>query len=291
MNSLQIAERNGAHWGSNDPNAWISDFAPKATVMHPFFREAVTPTIAIEVMNATVCGTTEFDGCRLVKGDGEGIDDLVEMHFIETGTCAGYLPQYVGRMVVFARITFGLIAGLKVKGYDLIHSHPHRLRPFSRTIQRNTTRELPVLIAESWSQNNMASFCSLFAVGANIIHPLFSAPITPEIAADVLNSAMNGQSVARAPRLLMGDGSGEFDYAEMAFEETGDQVGYLPETMGVMHSSFRIANGQIQEMLVHGYQAERSRFRPAALTNETAEPISIDMLASCAPHVVYRDPA
>ncbi|HTT99575.1 MAG TPA: hypothetical protein VMF58_16120 [Rhizomicrobium sp.] len=261
MNSMQIAERNGANWGSNDATSFTADFAPSALIHHPFFRQAVTPKIAVEVMNATVCGTTQFDGCRLLKGTGDGIDDLVEMHFIETGECADYRPQYLGRMVVFARIVDEAICHLKVKGYDLVHARPTQLRPFEREpIGRLNSHEMAHAIAESWSGNDMGRFTSLFGEGAMIIHPLFSAPITPEIAADVLNSAMRGVSEARGPKLLLGDGAGEFDIADMWFDETGDQIGFLPDTMGVMHSTVRIEGGSISEMIVHGYTPEKTRF-------------------------------
>lgn len=273
LSSLQIAERNGAHWGSNDPFAWMSDFAPSATIVHPFFREAVTPKVAVEVMNATVCGSTVFDGCRVLSGDGDGREDLVSMHFLETGECAGYQPQYIGRMVVLAKIRDGLIAGLKVKGYDLLHAHPNWLRPFTDKPERNSLLDLTPLIAETWASNDMSRFCALFAPQAQIVHPLFSAPITPHIAADVLNSAMRGQSVARAPRLLLGNGDGQLDVAEMAFEETGDQIGYVPETMGVMHSSCRIVDGQIQEMWVHGYQPEPNRLCSAPALSHLASEV------------------
>ena len=218
FNSVEFAQSHGSHWGENDASAWQDDFAPQALIEHPFFQQRVTPLTASEVMNSTVCGTTEFDGCRLIGGDGSGQKDLVEMHFVETGRCAGYKPLYHGRMVVFATIANEKITHLKVKGYDLLHVRPTGRRPFQRVNlapldATAVTKEL----ASTWANNDMERFVSMFSTNGVIIHPLFTAPITPEIAADVLNSAMKGQCVPHDPKLLCGDGSGEDDVHRYAF--------------------------------------------------------------------------
>jgi hypothetical protein len=170
-------------------------------------------------MNSTVCGTTEFDGCRLIGGDGSGQNDLVEMHFVETGRCAGYRPLNHGRPLVFSTIVNQKITHLKVKGYDLLNVRPTGRRPFQRVdLAPLDATAVTKERASTWANNDMAGFVSLFSTNGVIIHPLFTAPIAPEIAVGVMNSAMKEQSVPHDPKLLCGDGLGGDDCNDMHFD-------------------------------------------------------------------------
>lgn len=259
LSAMQLAQTIGNCWGKNDMAGFVSLFAPNALIVHPFFKEPISPKIAADVMNATVCGVTTYRGFVLQEGEGDGKSDVIEMYFDETGDIAQYKPSYIGRMAVQAEIKNHKFARLLVHGYDLINRYPSRVWPLERIeVGRPTTKELTERIAKAWGSNDMQTFVSLFAEDGLIMHPLFKAPITPEIAADVLNSAMRGISIPQEPKLITGDGSGEYDVFNMYVYETGQECGYSPDVMGIMHLTVRLINHRIKELYVHGYTPEPS---------------------------------
>ncbi len=254
LSAMQLAQTIGKFWGKNDMTGFVSLFDPNAMIVHPFFKEPISPQIAADVMNATVCGVTMYRGFVLQSGEGDGKSDAIEMYFDETGDVAPYKPAYVGRMAVQAQIKDHQFTKLVVHGYDLINQNPTRVWPLERIdVGQLTTQEITDRIAQAWGSNDMQTFVSLFTEDGLIMHPLFKAPITPEIASDVLNTAMRGISIPQTPKLITGDGSGEYDVADIYVYETGQECGYNPDTIGIMHLTAKIINHRIKELYVHGY--------------------------------------
>ncbi|NEZ93581.1 hypothetical protein EXM69_16955 [Clostridium botulinum] len=267
LSAIEMAGLAGEYWGKNDGKGFGNLFSEDAIIDHPFFTKGVSPNTVIDVLNCTVCGTTVYDGCKLINGTGDGIDDLIEMKFIDSGENSGYTPQYAGRMVIEATIKNHKFTKFEVPGYELIQYNPTSERELKEVdIGDIDTKELVKLVGQAWANNNMGLFLSLFSEKGIIYHPLFKTPITPIIAADVLNSAMNGVSIPHKPKILKGDGSGVNDTVDMYFDETGDELGYLPDNMGIMHITAKIENHKFVEFLVHGYTPTKSIFK-----NNTSE--------------------
>ncbi|MCA2504785.1 MAG: hypothetical protein IM550_06600 [Microcystis sp. M54BS1] len=254
LSALQLAQTIGRSWGTNDMSSFLSLFAQDATIIHPFFQEPISPTIAADVMNATVCGTTEYKGFVLLAGEGDGRQDIIEMYFDETGEAANYNPSYIGRMSVRAKLVDHRFTELCVRGYELIQRFPTRRSPLQRDdLGQLNTLDLSRHLVQAWTTNDMNRFVSLFAKNAPIMHPLFASPITPEIAADVLNSATRATSILQPLRLITGDGSGEYDTVNLFVYETGQEGGYIPNTAGILHMTAKIIDHRIEELFVHGY--------------------------------------
>ena len=261
LSAIEMAEIVGEYWGKNDGECFADLFSDDAIIDHPFFSKEVSPQTVVEILNCTVCGTTEYDGYKLIKGTGEGIDDLIEMKFIDTGENSGYKPQYAGRMVIESTIKNHKFTKFKVYGYELMQYNPTSARNLEQiNIGDVESAELVKLAGQAWENNNMSLFLSLFNEKGIIYHPLFMAPITPIIAADVLNSAMSGISIPHRPKIIKGDGKGINDVVDMYFDETGDQLGYLPDNMGIMHITAKIKNHRFVEFMVHGYTPTKSIF-------------------------------
>lgn len=259
--AMKLAEMIGRDWGNNTMDGFVSVFSPEAEIVHPFFRDPIPPRIAADVLNATVCGTTEYRGAVLIQGDGSGQDDVIDMYFDETGQTANYRPNYFGRMHVRAWIRDHQFTKLFVFGYELVQSNSTQPAPFQRLEMGDlNVAEITRCIGEAWGSNDMTTFISLFSEDGIIMHPLFRNPITPQVAADVLNSAMRGITVPLQPKSIVGNGRGEFDVVEMFFNETGSEAGGLPDIMGVMHCTAKIINHRIKELYVHGYTPAPSCF-------------------------------
>lgn len=278
LSAMEMAEIVGEYWGKNDGECFADLFSDDAIIDHPFFSKEVSPQTVVEILNCTVCGTTEYDGFKLIRGTGDGTDDLIQMKFIDAGENSGYKPQYAGRMVIEATIKDHKFIKFKVYGYELIQYNPTSERNLEHiNIGDIDSHELVKLAGQSWANNNMSLFLSLFNEVGMIYHPLFMSPITPIIAADVLNSAMNGISVPHKPKIIKGDGSGVDDVVDMYFDETGDQLGYLPDNMGIMHITAKIKNHRFVEFIVHGYTPTKSIFndRTAKEQHESKESIYV----------------
>jgi hypothetical protein len=258
---MELAECIGGAWGGNCMDGFVALFTEDAEIVHPFFRDPIPPSLAADVLNATVCGSTVYRGFVLLEGDASGENAVIDMYFDETGQAAGYQPNYLGRMAVRGYIRARRFQRLLVHGYELIQRAAAAASPFPRIdVGTPDTAELTKRLGDAWGSNDMQAFTSFFAEDGLIMHPLFRAPITPLVASDVLNSAMRGTTIARRPKLIVGDGSGKFDVVDMFFDETGDQAGRLPAIMGVMHCTAKVVGHRIQELYVHGYTAEPSRF-------------------------------
>lgn len=252
--TMQLVEAIGNYWGMNNMNGFVEIFDPNATIVHPFFKEPISPQIAADVLNATVCGVTIYRGFVLLEGKGDGKNDVIEMYFDETGDIAAYKPAYIGRMAVRAEIKNHQFTKLVVHGYDLINKNPTRVWPLQRLdIGSLSTKKITDRIVEAWGSNDMETFVSLFNEDGLIMHPLFKAPITPDIAADVLNSAMRGISIPHKVKLITGEGSGEYDVADLYVYETGQECGYYPNNIGILHMTVKIIEHRIKELYVHGY--------------------------------------
>ncbi|WDV46532.1 hypothetical protein PV797_02270 [Clostridiaceae bacterium M8S5] len=262
----------GEYWGKNDGKEFEDLFSEDAIIDHPFFSKEVSPQTVVEVLNSTVCGQTFYDGFELISGDGTGVDDVIKMSFIDTGDNAGYKPKYSGKMIIDAYIKDHKFTRFKVHGYDIVadKSAPNRITREIKLEDESTT-DLARMVGEAWMSNDMSLFLSLFDEEATIYHPLFNEPITPEIAADVLNSAMEGLSIAHKPKIVKGDGSGKEDTVDMYFDETGMQLGYLPDNMGTMHITGRVQDNKFVEFLVHGYTVCKSNINIETVTSITKE--------------------
>lgn len=120
LSSKEIAERLAATWGGNDMPTFLGLFAPGAVVDHVLLADPATPRVVAEVMNCNVKGATRLSGLALMKGDGSGTHDILDLEFEETGSEIGYAPTLVGRMSVSAEIRDHQIVHLKVLGYKVV---------------------------------------------------------------------------------------------------------------------------------------------------------------------------
>lgn len=281
--ALELAAIIGKDWGNNTMDAFVSLFSSDAEIIHPFFKDPIPPKIAADVLNATVCGTTEYRGAVLIEGDGRGDCDVIDMYFDETGQTGNYRPNYFGRMHVRAWIHEHQFHKLLVYGYELVQRDSTKGVPFRRVdLGSLNVEELTSRIGEAWGNNDMETFISLFSEDGIIMHPLFRHPITPQVAADVLNSAMRGITVPHQPKPIVGDGTGEFDVVDMYFDETGTQAGGLPNIMGVMHCTAKIVEHRFKELYVHGYTPAPSYFaerQRRLLPSQSTQTISVEAMS------------
>ena len=253
MNARQLAEYVGACWGENSEK-FESCFAEDAIIEHPFFSEPVSPKTAMEIMNATVKVNTSFNKVSILEGNGEGVDDVIRMEFIESGTCAGYVPEYDGNMIVDAWIKNHKFTKFKVYGYEVIENKNVNKQNINEKFSEfHSIEKLADDIAEAWMNNDMEKFVGLFSKDAKIFHPIINRPASPKEIADIINSGTEGISIPRKPKLISGEGDGRKDTVDMYFEETGEQLGYIPDEMGLMHVTIEVEEGKIRKMLVHGY--------------------------------------
>lgn len=261
LKSVELAEYVGECWGKNC-NDFISCFTEDGVIDHPFFSEVVSPTVALEVLNSTCRVNTKFNKCEIIKGNGEGLDDVIRMEFIENGTCAGYTPKYSGNMIVDAWVKDGKFTKFKVYGYDVISESKdiNAVVRFSQSTpyQFISVDNLLADIANAWMNNDMDKFISFFSNNAKIYHPIMNKPATPEEIADIINSGTKGISIPKKARLIKGDGSGKKDVVDLYFEETGKELGYVPGISGLMHVTINLSDGLISEMMVHGYTPIKS---------------------------------
>lgn len=253
LNSFELAEYVGNCWGGNS-DEFIKCFSENALIDHPFFSEPVSPKIAMEVMNSTCRVNTKYNKSTLIEGDGRGEKDVIRMEFIETGNCAGYVPQYAGNMIVDAWIEKHRFVKFKVYGYDVLKNSVQST--YIHSSEKYKFLSIDRLfndIADSWMNNDMRKFISIFSDDAKIYHPIISKPATPVEVADIINSGTKGVSVPKRFRIVKGDGTGKKDVVDLYFEETGEELGYIPDTSGLMHVTITLSDGLISEMLVHGY--------------------------------------
>jgi hypothetical protein len=135
-------------------------------------------------------------------------------------------------------------------------------------LDKMTTEELVRAIGEAWYNNDMDTFLSLFAPGATIKHPLFPNPITPEIAADVLNVGVRKTGLLAEPQaeriktpeiLKAKAGEADEDVVEMRFLEAKPGIKL---SKNVEHTSSHTASMQVRghvrrrrfvHLDVHGY--------------------------------------
>lgn len=279
MNNLtadKMAEILGETWGTNQGEGFIELFSDDAVINHPFFIEGEEPRTIVEVLNCNVKGTTVYEGYRLTEGDGSGEEDTIEMSFIDTGCNCGYMPKYQGRMIITAYIKNHKFVRFDVYGYDIVESE-NEGKTFSRIedIEVESSYELAELAGKAWEDNDMDLFSSLFTENGTIYHPLFKKPVNPYIVSDVLNSPMEGVSKLSNVSVIAGDGSGEDDVIDMYFNETGTQLGYLPDQMGILHMTAKIKNKRFTEFIVHSYTPAENVFKMDEAGNETAQKVSV----------------
>lgn len=264
----EMAKILGEAWASNDGEAFIRLFSKDAVINHPFFVKDEEPRTIVEILNCNVKGTSEYEGYKIVAGDGTGNDDIIEMSFIDTGTNCGYIPKYQGRMIITAYIKNHEFVRFDVYGYDIVESE-NQGKEFNRIgdIKAENAYDLAELAGKAWEDNDMDLFTSLFSEDAQIYHPLFKKPVTPELVSDVLNSPMEGYSKLTNVAVISGTGDGENDIIDMYFEETGTQLGYIPDKMGILHMTAKIKNKRFSEFIVHSYTPAENTYKSSEETD------------------------
>lgn len=272
LSTEEMAKLLGEAWGTNKGTDFTSLFSEDAVIKHPFFVKEETPNTIIDILNCNVKGTTEYLGYRLITGTGEGIDDVIEMSFMDTGSNCGYIPKYQGKMIITAYIKEHMFTRFEVYGYDLIISdNEGKVFEKIEDLEAENSYSLAKLAGKAWESNDMDLFTSLFTSDAQIYHPLFKKPVTPNIVSDVLNSPMEGFSNLKDVSIISGDGNGEDDIIDMYFEETGTQLGYLPDQMGILHMTAKVKNKRFTEFIVHSYTPVETTFKNAKDIQDTKE--------------------
>jgi len=258
MDAAMLADAVGRTWGCNDLAGFVALFWPDGDIVHPYFKQPISPRIAMEVMNAAVKGTTRLKSFAVLSGSGEGVEDIIEMLFEETGTMSGGVPEYIGRVKVLANVSGHKIARMTIAGFELVSDGEVPSEEPSQFTQPFTSYEIAGKLASSWGGNDMSEFLSLFSLDALIVHPMLQAPARPKVVADVMNCNVKGETILRSAVPLTGDGSGVDDVMEMEFEETGNEIGYAPPIVGRMSITATIQNHRIVHMKVFGYQVAAS---------------------------------
>lgn len=119
LTAKEIAQKLGDSWECNNIDEFISLFSDDAKIKHVVLDEESTPEVIAEVMNCNVKGTTKLSDYALLKGDGSGKDDVLELTFDETGTEMGYEPSNIGKIMVSVTVKNHRIVYLNVYGYKV----------------------------------------------------------------------------------------------------------------------------------------------------------------------------
>ncbi|MBO0439019.1 hypothetical protein [Candidatus Enterococcus ikei] len=257
----EMANLLGEAWGNNRGEEFTQLFSEDAVIKHPFFPEEVSPKTIVNILNCNVKGVSEYVGYEHISGAGEGVDDVIKMSFIDTGFNCGYVPKYQGKMIITAYIKEFEFTRFEVFGYEIVESE-NKGKTFSHIegIEVEKAQDLAELAGVAWESNNMDLFTSLFSKDAKIYHPLFQEPVNPYLVSDVLNSPMEGISNLKNISIISGTGEADDDIIDMYFEETGVQLGYLPEEMGILHMTAKIKNKRFTEFIVHSYSSTENKF-------------------------------
>jgi hypothetical protein len=255
MDTQQLATALGDAWGKNDVTAFVQLFEEDGKIIHPYFKEPVMPQVALEVMNSAVKGRTILRQVEVTSGNGSGACDCARLVFEESGDETGRTPGNVAHVVATAEIRDTRIHTLTIHGFEVkpVPGEAERTRYHRRDIGAPNTRRIAEMLGQCWGSNDMDTFVSLFAEGATICHVVLSEEQTPEVVADLMNSNVKGTTTLRSCAVLHGDGSGEDDVVELQFDETGNEIGYVPRLFGTMGITARIQNQRIVSLRVHGY--------------------------------------
>lgn len=256
MKANELAEAIGKAWLQNDATTFISLFSEDAQIVHPYFKQAVVPSVAIEVINATVKPTTIMRKSKLLSGTGEGKDDVMELLFEESGNEIGRDLGHIGEVAVTAEIKNHRFTKLIVHGFDVKTNSNSTDRDIytRRDIGELTSKEIASMLAQCWGSNDMDTFVSLFSSDAKIEHPGLDGEVTPQVVADIMNADVSVTSELKSFTLLQGDGSGKEDLIELQSDEAGKEVGYATRHIGTMTARVSIKAHRIAHLWVHGYQ-------------------------------------
>lgn len=256
MKASELAEAISKAWVQNDATTFISLFSAEAKIIHPYFQHAIVPSVAIEVINATVKPTTTLQKSELVSGTGEGKDDVMLLVFEEGGNELEREPGHIGEVAVTVEIQNHRFTKLIVHGFDVKTSdNPNaQYTYFRRNIGDLTSREITIMLAQCWGSNDMDTFVSLFSSDAKIEHPGLDGEVTPEVVADIMNADVSVTSKLKDFTLLQGDGSGQDDLVKIQSHETGREIGCTTRHIGNMTATVSIKAHRITHLWVHGYQ-------------------------------------
>lgn len=122
LTSKEIAKKLGETWQCNHINEFVSLFNNNSKIKHVVLDKEETPEIIAEVMNCNVKGTTKLSDYALLKGDGSGEDDVIELTFDETGIEMGYKPSNIGKIMVSVTVKKHRISYLNIYGYKVSNS-------------------------------------------------------------------------------------------------------------------------------------------------------------------------
>lgn len=269
MRANQLAEALGAAWGRNDAEEFAALFHEDGQIVHPYFKHSVMPSVAMEVMNAAVKGSTVLRHVELRRGSGDGTDDALFLVFEETGNEIGRELGHVGDIQMLAELRDGRFSRLEVLGFEVKRNEQVAggTRYVRRDVGRPTSREIAEMLGRCWSDNDMDTFVSLFSEDARIQHAVLEEEAPPEVIADVMNSNVKGTTRLRSFALLKGDGQGLDDVLELQFDETGNEIGYQPSVQGSMSVTATIKDNRIARLQVHGYQVVDQSASPAGPVN------------------------
>ena len=259
LDGRALAEAVGSSWGKNDLAAFVALFRPDGDIIHPYFKEPISPRIAMEVMNSAVKGKTRLYRADLVSGDGSGREDDLTMLFEETGDMIGFKPKHVGLVKVRMKLRDHLVQRMFVDGIIVVDEHNGKELLKHRPVERLTAQEMAERLASTWGTNDMPSFLGLFAPGAMVKHAMLAEPASPCVVAEVMNCNVKGTTRLVSAVSVRGDGSGRDELVEMEFEETGEEVGFEPPIVGRLSILAELHDHLISALQVFGYQVtERS---------------------------------
>ncbi|KGO15598.1 MULTISPECIES: hypothetical protein [Clostridium] len=122
LTSKEVAEKLAETWECNNINEFVSLFSDDAKIKHVVLDKEEAPQVIAEVMNCNAKGITRLSDYALLKGDGSGEDDVIELTFDETGTEMGYKPSNIGKIMVSATVKKHRISYLKIYGYKISNS-------------------------------------------------------------------------------------------------------------------------------------------------------------------------
>ncbi|MCA2521449.1 MULTISPECIES: hypothetical protein [unclassified Microcystis] len=256
MNASELARSLVQAWVQNDVPNFLSLFAARAQIVHPYFQEAIIPSVALEVINATVKPTTVLKEIEILFGNGDGNNDVIKLVCQENEIGNEPKYDYLSEIIVTAKIHEHKFTELLIHGFNVSENRePLQRKTYERrNLERLTAREIAEQLVRSWSRNNMEAFLSVFSPVARIKHPGIENEVTPEVIADVMNSDVSVSTELKSFSLLQGDGSGRSDQVEMQFYEWNKNEKNFSRPTGVMSVTATIENHQIVYLFVRGYQ-------------------------------------
>lgn len=252
LSSKEIINGLSGSWEDNSLDTFVHIFHKDALIYHPYFQQPINPLEAMEVMNTAVSGKTIVENYQILKGNGNGIDDLIQLEIVDTGSQIDNVC-YVGIMPMEIYILNHKIKSIAIKK-GKFKKVSDKKKHFTRTYPKMPSLNISIQLAKYWGSNAVSEYLDLFSDKAQIKHILFNDPAPPEIVVDIMNCNVMGTTKLYDYKLIKGNGYGEDDVIRLKFLETGNLVGYTPEKQGVMNVEVIIKNFKIEYLEVLGYE-------------------------------------